>query len=207
MDIDSEQLAYWYLRLNGFLTIPNFVVHPDSGKNQETDVDVLGVRLPFRAENISRPMRDADLFTRKRDKTYLIIAEVKSGLCLLNGPWTKPERQNMQRVLMAVGAFTKAETEIVAKALYEVGKYTNQLYHVSLACLGRDRNDEISQKYPDVPQILWNEVLTFIHQRFSEYRKTKISHPQWDQDGRNLWNQYAAHPRDAIQFASSIRVS
>ena len=24
---DTEELGHWYLRLNGFLTIPNFVVH------------------------------------------------------------------------------------------------------------------------------------------------------------------------------------
>jgi len=27
--IDPEDLAYWYFRLNGFLAIKNFVVHPD----------------------------------------------------------------------------------------------------------------------------------------------------------------------------------
>ena len=28
--VSSEALGYWFLRLNGFLTIPNFVVHPDT---------------------------------------------------------------------------------------------------------------------------------------------------------------------------------
>lgn len=26
--VSSEALGYWFLRLNGFLTIPNFVEHP-----------------------------------------------------------------------------------------------------------------------------------------------------------------------------------
>ena len=56
MDIHPEKLAYWYLRLNGFLTIPNFVVHPDNGSNQKTDIDILGVRFPYRAENLNRQM-------------------------------------------------------------------------------------------------------------------------------------------------------
>jgi len=30
--VDSEKLAYWYLRLNGFLSIPNFIVHRDTGR-------------------------------------------------------------------------------------------------------------------------------------------------------------------------------
>src|SRR2546421_2682459 len=62
VEIKSEQLAYWYLRLNGFLSIPNFVVHPDEGRRQRTDVDLLAVRFPYRSENLRRPMRDDSLF-------------------------------------------------------------------------------------------------------------------------------------------------
>lgn len=29
--MNPEQLAYWYFRLNGFLTTVNFVVHPEQG--------------------------------------------------------------------------------------------------------------------------------------------------------------------------------
>lgn len=29
MHIFPERLAFWLLRLNGFLTIPNFIVHPE----------------------------------------------------------------------------------------------------------------------------------------------------------------------------------
>ena len=49
--VSSEALGYWFLRPNGFLTIPNFAVHPDAGSQQGTDVDVLGVRFPYRREN------------------------------------------------------------------------------------------------------------------------------------------------------------
>jgi hypothetical protein len=49
-EISSEKLAYWYLRLNGFLTITNFIVHPDFGRSQRTDVDILGCRFPYRQE-------------------------------------------------------------------------------------------------------------------------------------------------------------
>jgi len=34
--IDPENFAYWYLRLNGFLTITNFVVHPDEWTARQT---------------------------------------------------------------------------------------------------------------------------------------------------------------------------
>jgi hypothetical protein len=37
MDIFSERLAYWFLRLNGFLTTTNFIVHREEGMGQHTD--------------------------------------------------------------------------------------------------------------------------------------------------------------------------
>lgn len=205
MDIHSEQLAYWYLRLNGFLTIANFIVHPDQGNRQETDVDVLGVRFPYRAENLDRPMKDDIHFSRIREKSYIAIAEVKTARCDLNGPWTNPERRNMLRVLRAVGAFPKQESEIVAQALYDKGHYVSQLYHISLMCLGREHNPDIADRYPQVPQILWPEILTFIYRRFKEYRHQKVSHPQWDEQGHALWNE-SQRIRDENEFLSSIRI-
>ncbi|HLX28455.1 MAG TPA: hypothetical protein VKV24_08220 [Casimicrobiaceae bacterium] len=161
-------MAYWYLRLNGFLTTANFVVHPDRGNEQETDVDILGVRFPYRAENPTRPMKDDELFARAKEKTFVAIAEVKSGRCGLNGPWTNPRRGNMLRVVMAVGAFPNKEAELVAAGLHDDGRYRNQLYHVSLMCFGRDRNPEVEEQYSHVPQILWPNVLSFIYRRFGE---------------------------------------
>lgn len=47
-----EKVAYWYFRLNGFLQIENFVVHPSSRGGQRTDADLLAVRFPYRAERL-----------------------------------------------------------------------------------------------------------------------------------------------------------
>ena len=56
--LTPERLAYWYFRLNGFLTTENFIVHPDRGPNQRTDADLLAVRFAHRKENLVRPMTD-----------------------------------------------------------------------------------------------------------------------------------------------------
>ena len=42
--LDPEKVAYWYLRLNGFLQIENFVVHPSGRGGQRADADLLAVR-------------------------------------------------------------------------------------------------------------------------------------------------------------------
>lgn len=205
MYMKSERLAYWYLRLNGFLTIPNFVVHPDRGGNQGTDIDVLGVRFPYRAENLERPMLDDVRFTRVREKSFIAIAEVKRGRCALNESWINPERKNMLRVLRAVGAFPRNEADLVAQSLCQKGFYRSQLYHVSLMCFGCESNPELAGRYRQVPQFLWPEVLAFIYRRFQEYKRQKASHEQWDEDGIALWNEFE-HSRNEHQFEQGIAV-
>lgn len=186
--VSSEALGYWFLRLNGFLTIPNFVVHPDSGSQQGTDVDVLGVRFPYRKENRQRPMIDSEQFRRHRDKAYVALAEIKTGVCRLNGPWTAPEQENMQRVLSALGMLSPHEIDFAAQEIYEKGYFENQLYYVSMVCFGAEPRDEITGRYPRVPQILWPEVKKFIWDRFRKYRNQKSGHMQWDDVGRMLWD-------------------
>jgi hypothetical protein len=59
--LDPEKVAYWYFRLNGFLQVENFVVHPGRRGSQRTDADLLGVRFLHRAEFLlhhPEPLRD-----------------------------------------------------------------------------------------------------------------------------------------------------
>lgn len=186
--VSSEALGYWFLRLNGFLTIPNFVVHPDTGNQQGTDVDVLGVRFPYRCENRERPMRDSNYFHSHRDKAYVALAEIKTGVCRLNGPWTEPSRENMQRVLSALGMLAPHEIDFAAQEIYGAGFFENQLYYISMVCFGSQPRIEISEQYPCVPQILWPEVKQFIWDRFRRYRNQKSGHVQWDEVGKGLWD-------------------
>lgn len=188
MQISAEQLAYWYLRLNGFLMIQNFIVHPDSGNEQRTDADILGVRFPYRAELMPNPMIDDEFFIIIKDKPYIIIAEVKKGRCSLNGPWTEPQKENLQRVLRAIGVFCEQEIAIAAKAVYTSGIFSSEACHLTLACFGKDSNFDISKNFPAVPQILWDKVLEFIYNRFRMYPDQKESHGQWDKAGRDLWD-------------------
>jgi len=203
-EIKAEGLAYWYLRLNGFLMISNFVVHPDTGSNQRTDVDILGVRFPHRAELLKSPMQDDDVFAGVNCKPYIAIAEVKRGTCDLNGPWTVPADQNMQRVLRAIGAFPNEEIEDIARALYEEG-CADESSFLTLLCLGSKENLKIRETYPRVPQITWDRALRFIFNRFRRYRRQKVSHDQWNLDGRNLWN-WVTDCTDPKEFAASVEV-
>jgi hypothetical protein len=203
MRIQAEQLGYWYLRLNGFLTITNFIVHPEQGRNQETDVDILGVRFPYRSE--LKTMQDDEPFTRVRSRSFIALVEVKSKMCGLNGPWTNPDRQNMHKVLRAIGSFPMAENEIAATALYERGVYQSQLYHVALVCLGAEQSPDVATNYPKVPQITWFKALSFIYLRFAAHRRQKESHGQWNSQGQALWD-VSERCRTPREFVDKVAV-
>lgn len=205
MHIKTDALAYWFFRLNGFLTIVNFVVHFERKGETGTDADILGVRFPFRAELFERPMPDYQEFTKVTRHPYIAIAEVKRGLCDLNGPWTSPEQRNIQRVLRAVGAIPLEDVDLVAQKLYEQGCYENTRYYISLICIGENINPEIQQRYPLVPQILWSDVKSFIYQRFRNYRSVKSWHQHWDKDGHSLWKWFK-NSRDEQTFSSGIEL-
>jgi hypothetical protein len=205
MDIRSEQLAYWYLRLNGFLTIPNFVVHPDRGADQRTEVDVLGIRFPHRAELFYEPMQDDPKITCATKKPQLVIAEAKVGLCDFNKPWLRPEGQNLQRILRAVGMFPLGDVDPAAAALYEHGSHETEFYIVRLVCFGTYHNHELRERFPLVPQFTWDSVLAFIYNRFRDYERQKVSHGQWDQQGQNLWDT-ATRNQSVEEFTARVQV-
>jgi hypothetical protein len=87
--LDPEKVAYWYFRLNGFLQIENFVVHPERRGSQRTDADLLGVRFRHRAKLLfdhRMPMADDERLSLNLRFDDVVIVEVKRNqLCTLNG--------------------------------------------------------------------------------------------------------------------------
>ena len=206
--LKAEDLAYWYFRLNGFLTIRNFVVHPESGCNQRTDADILGVRFPYRSELLDNPMQDDTIFEEVKDIPFLVLAEVKSSECKLNKSWTREGSRNILRMLAAVGIVPLTIREEVARVLHTDGIFEDTcLCRINLFCLGRRINPDIEKHYCGrVPQKRWEDVLKFIHDRFRGYDRIKREHPQWDENGDKLWTCYQSNKDNKCQFISSITV-
>jgi hypothetical protein len=198
-----ERLAYWFCRLNGCATIENFVVHPDEGGSQRTDIDLLAVRFPHRQELLtsSRPMVDHSVFMQFPNRVQVVFVEVKSGNrpCSLNGPWTLPERENMHRVLYAVGAIPSAFVPEAATRLYRGRLFENDALAVRLLAIGRQTSSK-PEMAPPVAQITWEGVLTFIYERLRDYREVKAHHPQWDSMARNLYRDATNRCEDLSAF-------
>lgn len=78
----GEEIVYWYLRLNGFFPLTNFVIHHSSEVAHTSDCDLLAVRLPFVYEEIGGNFDDWDGSLTKIisfDHPIGIICEVKTG--------------------------------------------------------------------------------------------------------------------------------
>lgn len=194
----TDKVAYWFFRLNGCMTIENFVVHPDFGSSQRTDADILGIRLPFRNEGVSSsPMPDHEaLFS---EVPMLFIAEVKLRECRLNGPWTDPEEGNLDRVLRAVGLHDPEEVGGVAEALYAQHRYVGSQSEVRLYAIGDEGDEDLHRRRPGVRTLLWADIFGFIHGRFTSYSGVKADHQQWEEVGHRLFDLALGEPnRDAF---------
>lgn len=78
----GEEWAYWYLRLNGFFPLTNFVVHKDEVLKHRADVDLLAVRPPHVFEQVGGQIDDWDPLLRESfdlSRTLGLICEVKTG--------------------------------------------------------------------------------------------------------------------------------
>ncbi|TDL47397.1 hypothetical protein E2R60_29900 [Paenibacillus dendritiformis] len=78
----GEELVYWYLRLNGFFIINNFVLHHDTA-SRTSDADLLAVRFPYVYEDIGGREEDWDatlLSHFPKGSIIGLICEVKTGL-------------------------------------------------------------------------------------------------------------------------------
>jgi hypothetical protein len=191
--LDPEKVAYWYFRLNGFFQIENFVVHPARRGGQRTDADLLAVRFPHRAERLFDDPNDimADdeqMLALSGNRIDVVIAEVKTNQpCALNGPWTQEDRQNVHRVLAAIGCLPPDHIEQAAADIYRAGVHVSKLgLRIRLVAVGRERSEELSADYPNVAQLTWPRVLTFIWDRLHRYRQQKKQVEQWDAQGRRI---------------------
>jgi hypothetical protein len=99
LTLKPGDLGRWYLRLNGFATIPSFVLHPESPReSQLTDIDIWGVRFPFRVEFGDVNNHDEPEFSES-SKTILVISEVTRGPCKIKFRLVPIERsQGLRRL-------------------------------------------------------------------------------------------------------------
>lgn len=118
----------------------------------------------------------------------------------MNGPWTRQDRQNVHRVLAAIGCLRPDRIEAAAADIYRAGFHRSDTLRIRLVALGRDRSEDLAREYPEVTQLLWAEMLAFIWDRFYRYRQQKTQVDQWDAEGRRIKRLADKHHRSCGDF-------
>ncbi len=201
----AENLAVWYFRLNGFFTIPNFVLHPTRRGSALTDSDIAGVRFPNRVEFPEGLGGDETEFQHIVSTPYTVLAEVKTGACSLNGPWTNPHQRNMDRILGDLGLYPSHLIPKVAEALYRTGFFSGDTLYCSLFCIGNSESQLVRKDFPHVPQKTWTKVSEFIFHRFKIHRRRKTDHGNWDNIGKTLWEYFESSSNSLEDFEGNVR--
>ena len=200
-----EVLALWYLRLNGVFTIPNFILHPSRRGSARTDADIAGVRYPFRAEFSDEHGLDDEWFEAHSQKPCAILAEIKTGECAINGPWSSPDAANVNQALADLGWYSQTEIPNAAQHLYQSGVYDGATLLCSLLCIGNSQSATVQERYPMVPQRTWSQIIDWIFDRFDRYRYRKTDHSQWDIAGHVLWDDFQSSHGSKSSFVTALR--
>jgi hypothetical protein len=189
-DLDAEDLAYWYLRLNGFLCLRNFLVHGDRRGEDRTKIDVVGVRFRHRREHLNRPMIDDDWIERP-GRTIVVFCDAKTGAQDFNPTWMNQPRRIMESFLALVGVIPKEHWEQVAHELYGSGRSepSSDLLITALL-IHHDPQRRVLLRWKSAEVVQLEHALRFVHRRFKAYDVIKSSHEQWERSGHSLWALY-----------------
>jgi hypothetical protein len=167
-----EELAHLYFRLNGFFTVPNYILHARGG--QRGEVDVLAVRFAHKLEQVGgNALPDDPALHLHTDKPEMILAEVGRGKEDFNKPWKCEE--TMGYILNFAGLFederslAKATTTLARSATYE-----DQYVRIRpILCT------DVETVTDDATHRRLQGMLDFIVDRFRTFRHPKADHEQW----------------------------
>ena len=174
----AEELAYWYLRLNGFFLIENFVIHrEDEIVEHRADADLLAVRFPFVRERIGDQDVDFDdaLFQLFKPPIVIgLIVEVKSSH-QWNEPYIFLNPGRMEKAIHRVGfPFPPAIINELANRRQWItsndiirGRNVPQIGKLLIHDLNNARNVDYAAS------LSLNHITNFIKERFETFKNEK----------------------------------
>lgn len=190
-----ERFVAAYLRLNGYFTVPNFIVHAagdpsrisDGQVGNFTETDVIAVRMPY-SQEITGKLRIANdplLVGGAAERIDVVIAEVKSGN--QNNPnsvWREMKANEAIRYIVRfIGLHPEAEIERVATALATNFRLEEARCRIRYVLFCSEVNRHYREK--GVSHITFAQMISFIlHERGQCWIEENIGvasvHNQWD---------------------------
>lgn len=166
----GEQLAYWYLRLNGFFPMANFVVHRDGGLNAPSDVDVLAIRTSHVYEEVGGQDGDwHDVLCGEFDRTRTLglICEVKTGRIMKNSLF-RPKI--VKRAVLRLGLISPVDVQSVMEELAEERRARRDSATILKLLISEQPHDR-----PAHLNITLSEIEEFLKHRIRQYRREKFA--------------------------------
>ncbi len=184
-----------YLRLNGYFTVPNFIVHAGEDPTRisrghvgnHTETDIIGLRMPYSTEvtGTLHIANDLLLVDGAKGRIDAVIAEVKSGNDNKpNRVWRDPVEARKVATYIArfVGLHDGPDLERVGNTLSTTFRLEDDKCRFRYVVFSNDPNEHYEGK--GVTYITFNHVIAFIVKvRGESWIKTNIgvasAHGQW----------------------------
>jgi hypothetical protein len=171
----GETLAYWYLRLNGFFPLRDFVHHMPDDRNARADCDLLAIRFPHVTEDIGGAPGDWDAarfegWGLPLAHPIALIVQVKTGTRTGHG-----EAFGQPRVKAALERVGLWPPGVVAPLARDLGR---------AACTAGPHDTRVAKlliasspcSHPEVHlSMLMGDAVAFIRRRFQRYRDPKAA--------------------------------
>lgn len=166
----GERIAYWYLRLQGFLLVEDFVLHRGEEIDRTADCDLVGVRFRHSVERIDgialKPHPPFISSLSASEKHVAVIVQVKTGRKNEPGRAFEPER--LKYALQFVGAFPEEDLDAIVKQLHT----KPVVYAVNDWVVAKVLFAEEPDQTCAVP-VLLGDAITFIEDRLAEFHNRK----------------------------------
>ncbi len=188
--LNPEDVAYWYLRLIGFLCLRNLLVHGDRRGDDRTEIDVVGVCFRYRREHLDNPMVDDDWIERV-ERTIVVFCDAKKGAHGFNRAWSNQRRRIMESFLALVGVIPDGLWDQAARELYERGRSEpSPDLLITALLIHHDPQQQALLRWKGAEIVQLGHAFRFVHRRFRAYDVIKRSHEQWEKSGHSLWRLY-----------------
>jgi hypothetical protein len=191
-----ERFVASYLRLNGYFTVPSFIVHAADDPTRicvdrvgnYTETDIIAVRMPYSREVTGRlHVENHDLLIAgANEKIEVVIAEVKSGNDNKpNRVWRGAEaKQTACYIARFVGLHVESELQPVGDALATAFRFEDERCRFRYVVFAINSNSHYRKK--GVSYITFDQAISFIvHVRGQCWVDSNIgvasAHHQWDE--------------------------
>lgn len=168
----GEELAYWYLRLNGFFPIGNFVAHKSIAVKYRGDVDLIGVRLPYVYEEVGGKPDDWDsnlLALFKPNLAIGVICEVKTA------GFDKIFREEIVKYSVGRFGFSQDSEEIAKGVSKKALTIVSNTYQIAKILFSNQPGEERIEQSEEFFHISLAYIRKFIKARTARYPKEKYA--------------------------------